>query len=388
MTGVSCHDARELLRQCSAGHAVPATSPGWTELLRLGAVAGSPDHPTLTPGGVQGLRELDLRSYRADAWPLQRVLAESQQVARVLDEASRSAELFLTDLGPITPPEALPYLRVVAVGLANRRTDPEELVERFRQVWGMVEVMGGDSRDRLLAAELLDATGASMTNVYAGMVTTSEQLRSFGAVQAVTSAAILHIDPHQTPDPPLDGWREARRSMPTDEMAALLAMISVDPEGRRRFETFRAELSKETGMGGQLAAALYLAAIRADPAEGIDRIRRTARLLSGETGRPLLLASLLTHGPALGGLSPEELVEWVHHGAAAAKRVELAATDAEFETLGVALVEGLPPDAFLEPAGRAEPPNAFADAVTLLALHAWAYRGLIDPSQTFDLAEP
>jgi hypothetical protein len=357
-------------------------------MVRIGAVAGSPERPTLTPAGRQGLRELDLRAYRADSGPLEQVLAETQHVAQLLDEGARAAEVFLTELGPITPYEALPYLRVVAVGLANRRAEPDELLERFRQVWGMVEVMGGDPRDRLLAAELLDATGARMTEIYAPMLTTTEQLRTAGAAQAVTAAAILHIDPRRVPDPPVDGWRQARRAMPTDEMAALLAMLSVDPAGRQRFERFRIDLGREAGMGGQLSAALYLAAVGADPAEGLGRIRGTARLLSAETRRPLLLASLLTHGPALGGLSPEELVEWVHVGSAAARRVQLAASEPEFEALGVALVEGLPVDAFAPPARAAGSAGAFGEAATLLALHAWAYRSVLDPSTPLDLASP
>jgi hypothetical protein len=176
--------------------------------------------------------------------------------------------------------------------------------------------------------------------------------------------------------------------MPTDEMAALLAMLSVDPAGRQRFERFRIDLGREAGMGGQLSAALYLAAVGADPAEGLGRIRGTARLLSAETRRPLLLASLLTHGPALGGLSPEELVEWVHVGSAAARRVQLAASEPEFEALGVALVEGLPVDAFAPPARAAGSAGAFGEAATLLALHAWAYRSVLDPSTPLDLASP
>ena len=240
MTGISCREARDLLQACSEGRAIPH---GWAELFGAGTIAGTPAHPMLTPEGAQTLRALDLRAYRADAEPLEAVLAETRHVVQLIDQAARAAEVFLTDLGPITPPEALPYLRVVAVGLANRRGEPDELVERFRQVWGMVEVMDGDARDRLLAAELLDAAGASESEIYAPMIRTTDRLRSaarFGPSRPPPSCTWTPTEP---PDPPIDEWREARRALPTDEMAALLAMITVDPAGRQRFETFRAEVS-------------------------------------------------------------------------------------------------------------------------------------------------
>jgi hypothetical protein len=390
MPGVTCQEARQLLRSAASGRSVSGPSPAWTALERLGALAGTPEHPSLTPAGEQGLRELDLRAYRADAWPLDTVLMESQRVAASIEEAARIAALFLNDLGPIVPPESLPYVRVVATGLANRRGEPGELAGQFRQVWGMVEVMGGDARDRLLAAELFQATGASMTEVYAQVVNTSEQLTEWGAAWPMSSAAVMHIDPHRVPHPPLHGWQEARKTMPSDDMASLLAMVSLEPSGRRRFEAFRDLFAKDPGISGQysearrLSTALYLAAIGADPAEGIARISKTASLLSSEAGRPLLLAAILTHGAALGNLAPEELVEWVHHAAAAANRAQLAATDAEFEALGVAIVEGLPADVFANPPSGGHLPNPFADAVTLLALHAWIYRGILEPTLDTD----
>ena len=220
------------------------------------------------------------------------------------------------------------------------------------------------------------------------MIRTTDQLRSAGAVRAVSSAAILHLDPDRTPDPPIDEWREARRALPTDEMAALLAMITVDPAGRQRFETFRAEVSRGPGWAASSARrSTSRPSGRIRPREWDECMRRRA----SSRRRPadlLLLAALLTHGPALGGLSPAELVEWVHVGSNAARRVQLAASEAEFEALGVALVEGLPSDAFSRPALSPTSTSSFGDAVTLLALHAWAYRAVLDATEPDDLPSP
>ncbi|HKV90790.1 MAG TPA: hypothetical protein VJQ43_06315, partial [Thermoplasmata archaeon] len=134
----------------------------WESLVRNGAVEGSPDSPTLTDVGRHVLSELEVRASRTDPLPLDSVAQQLNRVGADLENVAKSASYFLAELGPVVPIEALPLLRMVAVGLANRRETPEEIAEAFRNIWGSVEVMGGDARDRLLAAELLDAEGASI----------------------------------------------------------------------------------------------------------------------------------------------------------------------------------------------------------------------------------
>ena len=377
MGPVTCRDARLLLASASNGSSVP-DSPAWSELSRRQAVGGTPDHPSLTPIVRHVLAELEIRAYRCDAQPLDLLAEELTRVLGELEGTAKNAEYFMTDLGPITPKEAVPYLRIVSVGLANRRETPEDLAERFRQVWGMVEVMGGDARDRLVGAEILTASSASMSQVYAPMMTTVEMLRSFGATRAVAAAAILQFEePRPTGPSAVDRWRSARALVPTDEAAALLATILGDPEQSRAYESFRSQFAKEAGMGGKTSAALYLASQSVDPAEGVDRVLETARLLASRTRRPLLAAALLT---AEHPLAPPELVDWVGKAAEAAARCQLASQPEEFQALGIALVEGLPKVTFAKaPEGR-RAPTVLDEAATLLALHAWVYRPLLDPA--------
>ncbi|MCI4357881.1 MAG: hypothetical protein L3J99_02445 [Thermoplasmata archaeon] len=360
----------------SANGTPVSSSDAWTELLKRGAVEGTPAQPAITAIGRHVLAELETRAYRTDSWPLDRLADELTRVLSEVEGTAKNAQYFLSDLGPITPAEAVPYLRIVSVGLANRRETPEDLAERFRQVWGMVEVMGGDSRDRLVGAELLIASAASMSQLYAPMMTTVESLRSLGASRAVSSAAILHLESPGVEPAALERWQSARAIVPNDEAAALLATIMGKPEQLRAFEEFRRLLANQP-MGGRTSAALYLASQSVDPSEGIDRVLETARLLAPRTRRPLLTASLLT---AEHPLSPAELVDWVLKAAEAAARCQLASQPDEFLALGIALVEGLPRATFASEADKHPEASKLADATTLLALHSWVYRPLLDPA--------
>ncbi len=360
----------------SAASGTPVSdSPAWAELSGKGAVEGTPARPSLTAVGRHVLTELNLRAYRCDAWPLDKMAEELGRVLEEVEGIAKNAEYFMSDLGPITPAEAVPYLRIVSVGLANRRESPEDLAERFRQVWGMVEVMGGDARDRLVGVELLVASAASMSQIYAPMMTTVESLRSAGAKRSVAAAAILHLDIATDPTDAVERWRNARAIVPTDEAAALLATVLVKPEQRLAFEQFRAVFSNDPNMGGRTSASLYLASQNADPAQVTQRVLETARLLAPRTRRPLLPAALIASEHPL---APAELVDWVSKASDAAARCQLASRPDEFTALGVALVEGLPKRTFDPTAAVA--PTALAEASTLLALHAWVYRPLLDPT--------
>ncbi|HEV2429106.1 MAG TPA: hypothetical protein VGV64_04575 [Thermoplasmata archaeon] len=376
MAATTCAEARSVLRQASEGRSLPA-SDTLRELTDRQAIAGTPERPSITPVGHHVLRELDLRAYRSDSWPLDTLSGELSKILGEIETIARSAEYFLSDLGPITPSEAVPYLRIVSVGLANRRGTPEELAERFRNVWGMVEVMGGDARDRLMGAEVLMATDAAMDSVYAPMMVTVDQLRSFGAKRAVTAASILQLEPAERSPDRLQRWKGARSEVPTDEAAALLATLRGRPDRGAAFEQFRALFEPVPNIAGKVSASLYLASLGQDPSKGVDRILETARLLGPTSRRPLLAAALLTSAHPL---SPAELVDWVGKAADAAKRRELAADPNEFNALGVALVEGLPADSFQGAIPLDAESSPLAAAATLLALHAWIYRPLLDPA--------
>lgn len=376
MSSITCQEARTLLQAASTGSPV-VPGAAWNELSGRRAVEGSADHPALTAIGRHVLDELDMRAYRCDAWPLDRLADELTRVLGDLERTAKDAQYFMSDLGPITPADAVPYLRIVSVGLANRRETPEDLAERFRQVWGMLEVMGGDARDRLVGTEILVAASASMSQLYAPMMTTVETLRSLGASRAVAAAAILHLENPEGRSPAIERWKTARAAVPTDEAAALLATVMGDPEQHRDFDAFRAMLAKEANMGGKNSAAIYLASQSVDPSAGIDRVLETARLLANRTRRPLLSAALLT---AEHPLSPAEIGDWVQKAADAAARCQLASQPEEFLALGIALVEGLPRSTFGADPEAQSATNLLADAATLLALHAWVYRPILDPA--------
>jgi hypothetical protein len=383
VTPSTCGEARQLLAAIKAGGTLSA-SPAWEELADKQAVSGTPDRPAITPVGEHVLRELSIRAYRCDAWPLDRLAEEEARILADLDATARNAEYFLQDLGPITPVPAVPYLRIVSAGLANRRESPEDLAERFRNVWGMVEVMAGDPRDQLLGVELLTASSATMSEVYAPMIATVEQLRAQGAARAIAAAAVLHLAGFPSGAQAVERWRAARALAPTDESAALLATVLANPAQKTAFEGFRAEFEKDRDVGGKLSAAIYLASQDATPAGTVDRVRRTAQLVAGRTRRPLLSAALLA---AQHPLAPEELVDWIDKAAEIARARQLASHDAEFFALGLALIEGLPVHSFggTGQAGEREP-SALAAAATMLALHAWIYRPILEPAVGADSA--
>ncbi|MCI4331882.1 MAG: hypothetical protein L3K19_08595, partial [Thermoplasmata archaeon] len=197
MANVNCGQVRAYLSGLMAGTPVLPDPGVWDTLLAHGAVTGSASAPELTPVGRHVLSELQIRASRVDAMPLDVVAGQLGRVLEDLDHVARTAEYFLAELGPLTPPDAIVLLRPVAVALANRRETPEELAQEFRNTWGSVEVMGGHAADRLLAAELLTASSAPIETMYAPMMNTVSKIREAvgNGTPAVATAAILHIWP-------------------------------------------------------------------------------------------------------------------------------------------------------------------------------------------------
>lgn len=377
MPEVPCRRVRAVLADAAASRAVSPDEPAWELLRDRGAVSGTPDAPELTAIGRHVLSELEVRSDRVDDLSLEVVAEQLARVTGDLDAVAKTAEYFLADLGALTPPEAMPLLRPVAVELANRRETPEELAEEFRNVWGAVEVMGGDARDRLLAAELLTASDAPMESLYAPLMTTTARLRErFGAREAaVTAAALLHLHPDATGLPALEAYAALRGARLSAEEAGLLAGTGEAPAALvARREAFRAALSAPELRGDDRTTTATFLTATLDPGAtvSVDRLVDLARRLVPHAGGRLGPAALLS---ALPGLSPSEIANWVEKAGGIARARRLAPSDAELGALGVALVHGLPSSELTGVTPLPVPPRHRSAAILLA--HAWIYRSLI-----------
>lgn len=375
MPGVACGRVRAVLAEAATGHAL-ASDDAWETLLSHGAVEGSASSPQITAVGRHVLAELEVRASRTDALPLDVVANQLSRVHADLDQVAKTAEYFLAELGPVTPPEAVPLLRPVAVGLANRRETPEELAAEFRNLWGSVEVMGGDSRDRLLAAELLNASDASMEKVYAPlMVLTSKIRERFGPTQpAVAPAALLQLHPGPSGEPALEAFIALRGAGLGAEEAGLLAGIggsATDTLARRQ-----AVLTLLTDTGASADSARYAASLLVttapEPARLLPRIQELTTLLTGRIPAPITASALLS---TMEWLEPKEIVDWVEKAIGILRTRRIAPTDPELAALGVALVHGLPHSEFVDSSAAESPPRSMTAG--LLTLHAWIYRPLV-----------
>ena len=332
--------------------------------------------PTLTAVGKHVLGELEVRAYRADSMTLDAVAEQLSRVLNDIDNVAKTAEYFLAELGPLTPPEALPLLRPVAVGLANRRETPEELAEEFRNLWGSVEVMGGDPRDRLLAAALLHAARADVEHVYSPMMTTSATVREVAgaAAPAVTVAALLHLNPGPDGQAPWDAYLALRRTTRTEEGAAMLAATGrpVDELLTTRAGFLKTIAAGRTPSGDDQVAAGFLTTAGASPSVHLPRVMELAKSLGTRFNSPIVAASVLG---MLDWLSPAELVNWLDKATDVVRSRKLAPTPAELATLGLTLVLGLPPSEFATSSATQIPPLLhLADVV---AVNAWVYGELI-----------
>jgi hypothetical protein len=375
VTTVTCGAVRTYLAALAVGGTPPSPSPElWESVARHGAVSGSAAAPTITDIGKRVLPELEVRASRTDPLPLETVAEQLDRIGADLDNVARSASYFLAELGPVTPVEALPLLRIVAVGLANRRETPEEIAEEFRNVWGSVEVMGGDPRDRLLAAELLNAASASIEQMYAPMVQTMERVRAKGGPRtpAVTVAAVLHVAAGSGSPPALDAFFALRAEAGGDEAAALLAATGRPPnEAIAMRDQWIGRLPKLDALDSRLAAT-YLACEPATRTDVASRIHALLPLLAPKFTRPGVAAALLAMSAPI---EPAELVNWLEKAGVMTRARKLAPTPAELDALALALVHGLPAAEFVATAADAalyEP-----STVSLVALHAWLYRPLV-----------
>lgn len=375
MATVTCGAVRTYLRSVSAGGAPPAPpSELWESVSRHGAVGGSPAAPAMTEIGQRVLAELEVRASRTDPLALETVAEQLDRIGSDLDNVAKSGSYFLAELGPVTPAEAVPLLRIVAVGLANRRETPEEIAEEFRNAWGSVEVMGGAPQDRLLAAELLNSASAPIDQLYAAMVHTMESVRSKGGQKApsVTVATVLHLAAGADHPPALDAFFSLRTAAGGDEAAALLAASGKTPEEALKLrDLWMTQLPKLDEADARLAAT-YLACEPATRTDVSSRIHALVPLLAPKFARPGVAAALLAMSAPI---EPAELVNWLEKAEALARSRKLAPTPGELEALALALVHGLPAAEFVATSADAaayEPSTA-----SLVALHAWLYRPLV-----------
>jgi hypothetical protein len=371
----TCLEVRAYLASVGA-HAPHPVDPGtWKELLSKGAVAGTSEAPTLTPVGQHVLSELEVRAYRTDALTLDFVADQLSRVLGDMEGVAKTAEYFLAELGPVTPGEALPLLRPVAIELANLRGRPEELAEQFRNVWGGVEVMGGNPRDRLLAAALLHAAGAPMDKIYSPMMTTITSVREVAGPRApaVTVAALLELGAGLEGKPRLEAYLALRSTTRTEEGAAMLAATGQPVEAIRATRAaLLARLAQgRRPTGDDQVAAGYLAVCGADIDRHLPRVETLTKSLGDRFPNPIVAASVLSMAD---WLSPAELINWLDKAYQIAHSRQLAPTRRELSTLGLALVLGLPPSEFAT-TDRTRP--LLTRLADLVAVNAWVYGELI-----------
>jgi hypothetical protein len=379
MSELTAGDVRTYLANVASGAPTPGPSNAFGELASRGAVTGSHEAPQITDVGRHVLRELELRAYRVDAIPLDQVAARMGATLSAIDETAKNAEYLLSEIGPLTPASALPYLRVSAAGLATRKMLPEEVAEEFRNTWGMMEVLSGDPRDRLLTAELLARSEIPPSRLYAPLTHTIERLAEMkaGVASPVVVASILHLYPVPSPTPRLEEWPRWRTVVRSEEAAALLAGRGA-PELAGTVRDLREALVAEGAEAGDAEkAAVYLSLSTPAPREDLARVLELASGLKGRLPTPFLAGALLA---ARHDLSPAELVDWVEKAVVIARARQLAPTEPELVAIAVALVHGVPPAEFQEAAGAGgNRPEEGADLrLTIVTLHAWVYRAILE----------
>lgn len=356
----------------------------WNSLVTHRAVEGSPDAPSLTAIGRHLLSELTVRASRIDATPLEVAAADLERVVREIDRAAKTAEYFLAELGPVTPQEIVSYLRPVSVELANQRETADQLAEEFRNVWGSVEVTGGGARDRLLAAELIGTVGASLETMLAPFMQLAQRIRDAtgGRGTSVAPAALLQMlaDVDRRPVP-FDVYAKLTQLGLTAEESALLAGLSDDAGA---IAAQRAELIAALAGGGLAtervghAASVVLALGIAQPSS-IQRVRRLAGVLAARLPDPMTAGAALA---SIDFLEPDELANWVDKATGMARQRQLAPTEPELCALAVGIVLGLRRADFMgaDASGPAPAAPARHRCAIVLALDAWLYRLLIEPT--------
>jgi hypothetical protein len=377
--GLSCGDVRRYLAGVAANPPRVGDVGLFTALQPRGAVQGTADRPEITPVGRHVLQELEVRAYRADTLPLDTIADQLGRVLGDLDAVAKRAEYFLADLGPVTPPEALPMLRPVAVGLANRRETPEELAEEFRNVWGSVEVMGGDSRDRLLAAALLHAGDVAMDKIYSPMMTTTATIREIAGPRApaVTVAALLHLGTADQSAPRIAEYTKARATTRTEEGAAVLAATGrpIDEVLAARAAWLAQLAHGSPPTADDQVAAGYLVAVGARIERELPRVRALTSALADRFQAPVVAAAILS---TVDWLEPGELMNWLDKATEIARQRKLAPTPRELAALGLGMVIDLPTSEFS--ATTVPPTPLLTRLASTVAVNAWVYGELIPPA--------
>lgn len=381
MAPLSCGEVRAALAGIGAGTGGPVPAGVWSTLLARGAVVGDPSAPRLTPVGRHVLAELTARRGRADPLSLDDLAGELARVVSDLDERAKTAEYFLAELGPVTPPEALPLLRPVAVLLANLHRGPSELAEGFRNVWGSVEVMGGDPRDRLLAAGLLYALGAEIDRIYSPLMATTNTVRARAgpAVPAVTVATILHLNPLPDGAPAVEPYLELRKGLLTEEGAAMAATLGRPPGeylGRRQQLLAQLSPGPDPPLDARVAAG-YLSVTAVSPGPDLARVAGLRDGLMARFPQPITPAAILA---GIDWLEVPELLNWFEKAAEIARARKLAPTPPELSTLALALVLGLRPTD-LAGIRDVRAPARVEELGRLVALASWVYGPLLGASR-------
>ena len=376
MPTLTCGEVRRFLGALGSGTQAEVAPEVFQVLLDRRAVSGSVGSAELTAIGKHVLSELEVRAYRTDSLSLDAVGEQLARVLHDLDEVAKSAEYFLADLGAIAPPEALPMLRPIAVGLANRRETPDERAQEFRKIWGGVEVMGGDPRDRLLAAALLDDHRADMETIYSPLMTTTTAVRDAAGPKApaVTVATLLHLHPKPDGRPAWNEYLALRKNARTEEGAAMLAATGrpVDELLRTRGEILQRLAPGGTPTGDHQVAAGFLTVAGARPDTHVPRTATLVRALGTRLASPTVGAAVLA---MVDWLEPGELMNWLDKATEVARSRKLAPSASELATLGLTLVLGLPPTEFATSTMPTVP--SLLRTANLVAINAWLYGELI-----------
>lgn len=382
MPDPSCGQVRTFLAAAAEGRGASDGADVWNSLVTHRAIEGSPEAPQLTAVGRHLLTELTVRASRIDGTPLETAAADLERVIRETDRAAKTAEYFLAELGPVTPQEIVSYLRPVSVELANRRETADQLAEEFRNVWGSVEVTGGGARDRLLAAELLEMADAPLETMLAPFMQLAQRIRETtgGRGPSVAPAALLQLLADADKGPvPFDVYQRLGQLGLTAEEAALLAGITTDPAATaaQRGELIGALAGQGLAKERVGHAATVLIALGATSPTTLQRVRRLGGLLGARLPDPMTAGAALA---SVDYLEPEELANWVDKAAGMARQRQLAPTDPELYALAVGLVIGLRRTDFFASEAETGPVPIRHRCALVLALDAWLYRLMIEPS--------
>jgi len=373
-SALTCGTVRQYLAMAARGQSPTADPALWSALTTRHVLAGSPARPELTENGTQVLRDLELRAYRSDPISLDALEAELGSGVAALTEVADNAEYFVAELGPVPPVEVLPHLRVVAASLAGRPDPPEDLVESFKNAWGSMEVLGGTDLDRLLAAELVSASGDAQESFYAPLTQAVDTLRAAGCRTPLATAGLLVLHPTIVTSPPVERWATARRAVGGDEEAAMLATLPDLSEALRRWQGWQPLL--EGTEADRRRTAAYLATAEEPNDATAARVRANSAEVGGSFELPTLAAALATRHLSF---EPPEVHDWLAKAMHLATSRQLAPTRAELDILGLAMLRGLRMERESSGTGAGwwtRPPSE-NDLPAHVALHAWLYRSAL-----------